>query len=244
MLTYVYSYYENPGMLARQYEEWAGYPEGLKSKIEIIVVDDASPNSPALEVPRPAGLPKLRIFRAKIDVPWHQDGARNLGAYMANDGWMFLCDMDHIMPAASLQLFLEETAKHTGPTIFRTYFKFGRKELDGSWTVSNGHRKIGTNILGIHRRLYWNVGGYDEDMCGFYGSDGLFLKRLNGHAQMTLLEDAAVIRVTRTAVPDCSTRLPRKGPENEAIRKRLVQMKKTRRRPAIVTLDFEWERVL
>lgn len=74
-LTMIYPYYDNPRMLGLQYGTWREYPEDLKQDLEIILVDDGSPESPAIDVPRPDGLPKLRIYRVLVDIPWHQHGA-------------------------------------------------------------------------------------------------------------------------------------------------------------------------
>jgi hypothetical protein len=52
LITYAIPYYRNPAMLSEQYRIWAGYPEDLKEQIEIVLVDDGSPE-PAIDVPRP-----------------------------------------------------------------------------------------------------------------------------------------------------------------------------------------------
>jgi hypothetical protein len=105
-LSIVMPYYMNPGMLAHQYETWAAYPADLKERVDIVIVDDGSPVSPAADVPRPEGLPPLGIFRVLEDRPWHQHGARNLGAFVAKGPWLLLTDMDHVLPAESLARLL------------------------------------------------------------------------------------------------------------------------------------------
>src|SRR6185369_156528 len=93
-LSLVIPYYENPGMLAVQYQTWANYPTDLKSRMEIVLIDDGSPTRPAIDVARPEELPPLRIFRVLKDLPWHQHGARNLGAHVAIGKWLLMTDMD------------------------------------------------------------------------------------------------------------------------------------------------------
>jgi hypothetical protein len=240
-LTFIYTYYDNPLMLATQYRNWISYPERLKSQIKIVLVDDASPMNPAADVWRPAGLPKLEIYRVLVDVPWHQDGARNLGATVADDGWMFCCDMDHVMPADSLRNLLGriERAKPAAE-----FFTFPRRDMPHMRPVKKGP---GANIFAITRWAYWNqMGGYDEDMCGQYGSDGEPRRRLLKHSRNIVLDNCAVIRFERHIIADASTvKWERKGPENERRRQRAIQRKvEIGRMNQITHLDFEWSRVL
>src|SRR4051812_27854987 len=106
-LSFVMPYYDNPVMLAHQYSVWASYPERLKKRIEIVIVDDGSQSEPASNVLRIDNLPSLSIYRVLIDKPWNQHGARNLGAKLAEGPWLFLTDMDHVLPSESLEHLLE-----------------------------------------------------------------------------------------------------------------------------------------
>src|SRR6218665_2501818 len=92
-------YYMNPGMLAEHYRQWAAWPDAVKRRVEVVLVDDASPSGPALDVERPADLPAISIYRVAVDIPWHQDGARNLSAHVAAGRWLVLTDMDHMLRA-------------------------------------------------------------------------------------------------------------------------------------------------
>lgn len=51
VISVVFAYYENPSMLELQWKEIADYPALVKKSLEVIVVDDGSPCSPAGEVP-------------------------------------------------------------------------------------------------------------------------------------------------------------------------------------------------
>lgn len=240
-LTFIYSYYDNPLMLAAQYQLWASYPEELKQRISIILVDDASPKSPALEVPRPQNLPTLTIYRVKVDIPWHQDGARNLGAHEAEDGWLFCSDIDHAMPAKSLDNLLQTISKHTSNKVF---FIFPRLDAMG---LKPNEKGPGANIFALTKKMYWGkMFGYDEDMCGQYGSDGAPRRRLLMRAHQVVLNNCPVIRYDRNVIPDASTTAwERRGPENKRRKKEAIERKKKLGRMGKIThLDFEWNRVL
>ena len=53
------------------------------------------------------------------------------------------------------------------------------------------------------------VGGYDEALCGIYGTDGPFRKKLRAQATIVHLEDVAIVRYSREVIPDASTRVDR-----------------------------------
>lgn len=239
-LSFVYPYYDNPGMLAHQYGVWAGYPQALKERIEIVLVDDGSPRWPALDVPRPKGLPSLRIYRVKEDKPWHQHGARNLGAHVAAGQWLFMTDMDHVLPAESLGKLLGKSNRNH-------IYTFAR--LD-SWTMKptlrpNGETRLHPNSFAMTRDLYWKIGGYDEDYCGIYGTDALFRDRAYGLAEEAHLEDVPILRFTREIIPDASTtNLKRKEGRDKGAKEKIRARKFAEGRAGeIKTLAFEWERV-
>jgi hypothetical protein len=243
-VTLVYAYYDNPGMLSRQFEEWARIPAWERARTRVVVVDDGSPRWPAIDVSRPvsSSLPPLSLYRVLEDLPWHQDGARNLGAHVAGDGWLFLSDMDHVLPLESLQrLFKRADDPKAFYTFARTDAATGLPMLDRS-----GNPKPHPNSYAMTRELYWQAGGYDEDFCGVYGTDGAFRKQLLRVGYQRHLPDVTIVRYSREVIPDASTTtLDRKaygGPANKAaawLRKRAAG-----RGRQIVTLNFEWEQQL
>lgn len=239
-LTYVVAYYDNPLMLAEQYRLWASYPDDLKAQIEVVIVDDASPRWPALDVHRPDGLPRLRIYRVAVDVPWHQDGARNLGAFVAKGSWLFLTDMDHMLPAESLRSILAIKNKSR-------IYTFGRIEPDGTPTRNkDGELKPHINTYALTKKLYWEIGGYDEDFCGMYGTDGMFRTRAFETAPNQHCPHIPIVRHSRETIPDASTTtLPRKEGRKPGDKEKLEAIKfREGRIGKITVLDFEWERAL
>lgn len=239
MLTLVTPFYRNSGMLARQYQTWAGWAGKRKARVEVVIVDDGSPE-PAADVPRPEGLPALSIYRVKEDRPWHQHGARNLGAHVAKDGWLLLTDMDHVLTDDALRALLKRI--DTGAVDEGRAYMLDRVEADtGEPTLNDrGNRKPHPNSFVMTRRKYWEVGGYDEDLCGHYGTDSAFRGRLGPLETLPV----PLVRYWRDLVPDASTvGMPRKeGREPGAIR-RIIEDKAARGEGPKV-LAFDWERVL
>lgn len=193
-LSLVIAYYENPEMLAFQYHEWAKYPEALKRRIELIIVDDGSPLNPAVAVSRPGNLPQLSIFRILQDVPWNQDAARNIGAFEAEAPWLLLTDIDHVAPPETVEALLAMEK------IPESFYSLGRIKFD-----SNEAREPHPNSYLMGKELYWKIGGHDEDFAGIYGKDFLFRKRAQRIATETALPALALARVGTTLVPDAGT---------------------------------------
>lgn len=243
MLTLVMPYYANPGMLAIQYATWVEWPEKAKAQFDIVIVDDGSPE-PAVDVPRPDGLPRLSIYRVLEDRPWHQHGARNLGAHVASGPWLLLTDMDHVLTPENAVALYKRLAKLDPAVAYMLH----RVEADsGLPTLGKlNEPKPHPNSFVMTRDLYWRVGGYDEDYCGVYGTDGLFKARLFDQAERGFLKHVALTRYWRDLVPDASTTtLQRKEGRRPGDKEAIAVAKAARGEADVVkVLQFEWERDL
>lgn len=244
MLTLVMPYFENPTMLGLQFEGWRKWPGKYRNRLRVVLVDDGSENAPASTVARPSGLPAVEIYRVTENRPWHQHGARNLGAHVAPEGWLLLTDMDHVLsPESAAMLFKAMDKGRLDP---ETIYMLDRVEADtGLPTVHpvSGAPKPHPNSFVVTRETFWRIGGYDERATGFYGTDSMFRARAFTRAKRGHL-DIPLTRYWRDIVPDASTNgLPRK--EGRDTPERTAKLKAIAAAPdAIVTLDFPWERVL
>jgi glycosyltransferase involved in cell wall biosynthesis len=158
MLSIVLTFYGQPAMLAEQARIWRDYPAG----VEVIVVDDGS----AVPAEPQAG---SSGYRVEVDIPWHQDGARNLGARMATGEWLLLLDIDHAISACELSRLLALLPMLPPGTAFRP----NRRLVDEAYRLTPA-----ANIWLIRRKDFWRVGGYDERLCGHYGTDLEFRPKL------------------------------------------------------------------
>lgn len=158
MLSLIVTYYGQPAMLAEHARIWDTYDRCP----EIIVIDDGS-NVPAVPQPHSRG------YRVLKDIPWHQDGARNLGADVATTEWLLFLDIDHVIGNEELNRLLALLPSLPADTAFRP----ARRLVDDAYAL-----KRAANIWLIRRRDFWRVGGYDERLCGRYGTDLEFRPRL------------------------------------------------------------------
>lgn len=243
-VTLIMPYYENASMLALQYSEWAEkWPVEARERFKVILVDDGSQNAPAAAVARPEGLPALEIYRVTEDRPWHQHAARNLGAHVAPDGWLLMTDMDHVLTGKNAAALLKRLGRMNPNMIFT----LRRVEADtGLPTLGrDGQPKPHPNSFVLTRELYWRIGGYDEDLCGIYGTDGNFRRRAFTTGRPDHLKKVALTRYWRDLVPDASTDAPRKEGRKPGDKKRALEAKATRGEAGVIkVLQFPWERVL
>lgn len=210
MLDIVITYYNQPDMLAVQQLAWENYPEGVR----VIVVDDGS------QVPAKAD--GCEIYRVKQDIPWHQDGARNLGAHVATADWLLFLDIDHVIGRDELDKLLSLIPDAPRGMAYRPE----RRLVSGAYKL-----KPAANIWAIRRMEFWKVGGYDERLCGHYGTDQEFIPRLRRRLNVETIPVTLDV-YTKDVVSDAATL----GLDRE-----VVALPRLHGRP--VTMDFEWEQV-
>lgn len=242
-LAIIMPYYLNGGMLALQYANWLAWPGKLRARLKVIIVDDGSPHSPASNVPRPYGLPEVEIYRVLEDRPWWQNGARNIGAHEAGEGWLLLTDMDHMLEAdAAAQLF---KAMDKGRLDEGTAYMLDRIEADTRLPTLGKDKqpKPHPNSFVMTRETFWRAGGYDERTCQNYGTDRIYREHLYAHATRGHLA-IPLTRYWRDLVPDASTTtLPRKEGRDPRARQRMIAAIAAAP-DARVALSQKWERVV
>jgi hypothetical protein len=201
-------FYRNSHMLESQLHKWQQYP----SKLQIIVVDDGSPEpaKPIIQANASAELlSRIRLYRIMVDVPWNREEARNLAAKQAETSWLIQIDIDHVLPWADAHELLnfQPDPKH--------WYRFPR------WRVGKADEtrkkdalrpdvefgKIHPHVDSylIRKETYMDVGGYDLAFSGCLGGGSDFLKRLEAVEEPKLLPDNISLHVyTRSEVKDAS----------------------------------------
>ena len=196
----VMPYYDNPQMWAYQLEHFHTLDPKIARRVEVIVVDDASPHHPAADVIQ-GDLPlTLSVFRIERDKPWNQDAARNIGVHEATAPYVLVTDIDHIVPAATLEglLSLKDSSR---------VFSLGRGAHFSDAKVASH-----VNSYFLSKDLYWRIGGYDEDFWGMYGTDKLFRNRVLENHNIVLKNDLFLELVTQGSIPDAKNKVFRRKP--------------------------------
>jgi len=223
VITFVYAYYENPGMFEIQQKVWSSYPDKVKARLEVIVTDDCSSNNPARDhVIKDTGV-NLSLYEIMEKVPWNWLECRNIGAHYAQGKWVLLTDMDHVV---SLEI-ISKLMKRESNLEPETVYQFGRVKAPDMTPY-----KFHNDTFFLTKKLFWQSGGYDEDFSGLYGTSGMFRDRLLKVAvRNKKWEELCLILYGREVQPDASTvTFPRKeGRDPEAIIK-VVNWKKKQAR--------------
>jgi glycosyltransferase involved in cell wall biosynthesis len=191
----VMPYYDNPQMWAYQLEHFRALDPKIAGRLEVIVVDDASPHHPAVDVIEGDVPLALSVFRIERDKPWNQDAARNIGVHEATAPHVLLTDIDHIVPGATLEglLSLKDSSR---------VFSLGRGAHFSDAKVAPH-----VNSYFLSKDLYWSIGGYDEDFWGIYGTDKLFRNRVIKRHDIVLKKDLVLELVTQGSIPDAKNKV-------------------------------------
>lgn len=188
-------YYENPGMLRLHLETWASYPKALRDRFRFIIVDDASPNGPAEPVIRENPIDaEVWLFRVEVDKAWAWDHARNVAMHYMPSGWALLTDIDHCLPVESAQALVDAKLNRKC-----YYIPHRRRAVDGQ------PYKVHPNSFVIHRDLFWQAGGYDEQFIGYYGKDAAWRRQLAAVGKRVELPQVELVLYGREVIPDAST---------------------------------------
>ena len=222
-VTIVYPFYENHDFLGFQIATWWKWAEDLRPHVQIVIVDDGSPHPLLSLCETPIS---TRIFRIQVDVRWNWLAARNIGAHHAATDWILLTDIDHVVPDSTLRSII--FGRHDPSVVYA----FARLEHSGEPVAPHSASFLMT------RDLFWRIGGYDETLSGYYGTDGDWRRRVQQHATIQILTDP-LIRYERVG-DSSTTRYQRKQPEDAAV-SRLIAQRGPAWQPK--TLSFPYEEV-
>lgn len=241
-LTIAMPYYEAPQMLIEQLRWWEDYATE-KMPVSIVIVDDGSPKNPAQHTlimeKIPPGL-SLEVYRVKENIPWNHAGARNLAMHVVKTKWILLTDIDHLLLPWSVKKLLQQ---QLDPSMVYQPPRYDR--VDG--IPMRFKRHIDSYI--ITKDLFWEVGGYDETLAGYWnGAFEPFRKALKREVEIREIESGHLLRFNNDdKIPDANVvEWGRKGSEYDINQN--PEMKKYQKRAMSVykpkVLQFEWEQVI
>ncbi len=221
-------------MLQRLVRHLSGFGKELRDRIELVVVDDGSPISPAAEVIWNSSVP-LRIFRISYDKPWNHRSARNIGAFEAAHDWLFLLDMDMEIPEKTLSSLFKI------PQPINPWYLFSSRPVESPQVNLGRHH----DAIFMSKDFYWKLGGFDENFAGYYGVGALFGKEAERMVPFVHLEDLWVDIVGTSVIDDANTRgLVRRASMGERV---VIRAKRLARAVGLLnrkTLSHPYEQVI
>jgi hypothetical protein len=206
-LTIVLPYFCNRGMLHEQQRVWASFPDEVRSRLHVVVVDDCSP--PELQCTEADcvshSLASFRAYRLLEKTRWNWLACRNLGAKKATTAWLLLTDIDHVAPLATVRSILEDRDLRADDV-----HRFKRVTATGMWPYEAADLppyKPHNDTWLLARDFFFSprVGGYDERLSGCYGTSGEFTDRLRQAARAVITRHDSIVRYPREVIADAST---------------------------------------
>jgi len=236
-ITLIIPYYRSPLMIQKHLEVIDAYPPGYR----VIIVDDCSPEPAEECIGR--GHENLELYRIDTDIPWNREGARNLGAHLADTEWIIHVDTDHILPVDCAISLLEEDLD---PSAWYRFSRFRVGKADDTRKkdaipddLEYGPVKPHIDSYLCTRDMYWEAGGYNEDYSGCLGGGGPFLKRMKKTCgEPIVFYDIFLEVYTRDKFPDASVSdLSRDKTEFKN------RQRKIGRRKGKNPLRFDWRKI-
>lgn len=239
-ITLILPYYNQPKMLRVQLRHIMGFPPGL----QVIVIDDGSTDQAHLQISD--YFPNISLYRILEDIPWNRNGARNLGATVANTEWILQTDIDHILSTSNATRLINTTLDKS------KWYQFARSRIGQADetrrkdaldpNAEEGEIKPHIDSYLITRERFLSS-PYDERYRGFLGGGSPFLARMKRlYGEPELLSDVRLNVFTRHMVPDSSTQgLSRDTSQYKELRR---QIQATGDDTPIKPLNFKWQKVL
>jgi len=177
-LTLFLIYYENIKLLAEQIDSWLQWPDELRQQYEFLLIDDGSQvGTRAMDLiwPNRDYLLKrlsLEVYEIEQDLIWNIGGARNLAATVVTTDYLVLSDLDLMVDAPVAQYLLtlqqqaetkEQQKEEGSPPSMLVFNSFDRLKPNGK------DHKPHPAVMLSSKKLYWAIGGCDEDFVGNYG---------------------------------------------------------------------------
>lgn len=225
LITVVMAYFENPKTLRRHLEEWRRLPDWVQQQMRAIIVDDASIDSPAVQVLADADHPiPIKLYRLDEKRRWNWIASRNVAMHEASDGFHLITDIDHFVDETLARSLVCDD--HNPDRVY----KFARREHTGEKI------KPHSNSYFMTKAMYWKIGGHDESFSGFYGSDGSHRRLVESKAKVVWLPDELI---RYEYVGDSSTTVyKRKTRADSEHRQKVLAARKPGWKPKVLTFPY------
>lgn len=191
-LTFSLTYY-NQGIipLLKHIELWQSYPKEIKDRINFIIIDDCS-KIPLEDLIKNLELTNLNLslYRVEKDLYCNISGAMNLSAKECSTDWIIFLDMDTLITKNMASQLIKIIDNNDNGKVY----KFNRVCPNDEKNLR--HLKIHPKVCLIKKKDFWDIGGYDEDLVGYYGmTDPIFFYRAKNKVKTIFCNDIFLIHL-------------------------------------------------
>lgn len=230
-LTVIHTYYNEKTLLETQLERWNYY----NFPIKIILIDDGSQKTPAIDVIKNHKIRNnidFSLYRVKDDIGFNSHGCRNLAARLTTSDWLLFLDIDYTIQPVHLKRLTTE------PLDSNSWYELNSKFM------GRGDTYMALNQFVIPRKMYLESEGYDESFVPFHHGDREFLHRLEEKYTKRNLDWFILTcrRGGRKAIFDENTEIPVYDDENMVFY--TPEFDKSKIKKITTKINFDWERVL
>ena len=158
-LTLMYPCFGQEKRISKLLQGWDAWSDDLKEHVQIILIDDhGTPSIEDMLSDKTADY-NLSVYRIQDDVKYNMPGALNLGMMVASTPWILTMDTDYSFPLDVMQRLLDFK-----PAQGEVYSFFLDRVTDGVHVARD--MKVHTNTFLLHRDMFIDLNGFDEDFSG------------------------------------------------------------------------------
>lgn len=158
-LTLMYPCFGQEKRISRLAAGWDSWSDDLKQHVSIILIDDhGTPPIEDMLMGKVTDI-NLSVYRIQDDVKYNMAGAMNLGMMIASTPWILSMDTDYNFPPQDMQDLLDFR-----PIKDETYAFYLDRVTDGVHVARD--TKVHTNTFLIHKDMFTDLNGFDEDFSG------------------------------------------------------------------------------
>jgi len=158
-------YNQDKMVLEEHLKRWNNYPEEIKCKFSILLVDDGCkiPVETYLKDMDYKNL-DLKLLRVHEDMFCNIAGVRNLGAKVCKTPWMVILDADTIINTQLAKNMIHLAEKNINS---KNAYTFNRIVIGNPKHKKNNTPHPAVCLIRVED--YWDIGGCEEDLVGNYG---------------------------------------------------------------------------
>lgn len=228
-ITLIHTYYNDDLLLQQAIEHWNKYT----TPVSIILIDDGSQKHPAIDVLKKHKVKKkFSLYAVESDIGFNSHGCRNLGAAVSKTDWILFLDIDHFLEVEDLeklsQMNLDENYWYSFVTRHRAFEMSTEKP---------------SNTFMCTKKMYEEVGGYDEYFTPYHWGDREFLAKMEKYPRIGL--DDIVIRCERGGRKTFIDRsLEKPVYDNEKLHMYHPPLDLSKIQPHDLRLNFSWKKLI